>query len=608
MRTGCITCKKRHVKCDEAKPHCGNCLQTRGHCEGYLISPRKNAKPGQLYWNSKQIVRHAGPPRAQVRLDTSATDFRDDASMLYFREFVGLVQGPWMSAVSSGDLWGVTLPQLARNNGTLRSAAMAVGALSVWHRQSTQRSLRTVSVPDQQVVARDAHYFQAVAHYCESLKLQRQRASLQDAVFLSVLLLLFETLRGNRKAGLDHVNHALSLLLALMTDADAHLYLAGLAPNPKPVLGAVADVFHQLAKQARTVVQGTVADGPPLPNLTKGLRDRKHTMESFMVLLSEVSRSSAARNPIPPVFSSLEEFEQVWPTVKREQAAMGSVIEDAILTLGAHGRHGEHAINKFHEDLFNNPRIREYSGSLHRSMEQLDAAFRPLFDRIIMADVESPAYLRAVVLRLECLGVYAFNDPRSFGSAESLAALTPLLREYLSVGQIALSVARRGARKNPAYHLSLQCGLAWHLMIIALYCRDATVRNEAMWMLEDYPGQDGLWNARALHAVALRNRHIERVNTAEGTADEQWRRLWRREFVFENGGDGIVLRYMEKDGSTGAWHLVEEVATVRGEDDDVQWTRQPVTGHDGLILLDLYSASNGFELDSTELHSGSAGA
>ncbi|KAH8909989.1 hypothetical protein BR93DRAFT_445079 [Coniochaeta sp. PMI_546] len=33
-RNGCITCKKRHVRCDEARPLCLNCLRTGGDC-GY---------------------------------------------------------------------------------------------------------------------------------------------------------------------------------------------------------------------------------------------------------------------------------------------------------------------------------------------------------------------------------------------------------------------------------------------------------------------------------------------------------------------------------------------------------------------------------------------
>lgn len=35
--TGCWTCRSRHVKCDEQRPHCQRCLQNGWQCEGYHI-------------------------------------------------------------------------------------------------------------------------------------------------------------------------------------------------------------------------------------------------------------------------------------------------------------------------------------------------------------------------------------------------------------------------------------------------------------------------------------------------------------------------------------------------------------------------------------------
>ncbi|KAK1966599.1 hypothetical protein LY78DRAFT_42745 [Colletotrichum sublineola] len=595
VRTGCVTCKKRHVKCDEAKPHCGNCLQTRRHCEGYLAGPKKKTSaPAQICWDSRQVAcqAQAPSPTAQTRLNTNARDFPHDAGLIYFQEFVHLLRGPWIGAASGGDLWLVMLPQLARNNTTLRSAAMAIGALSVWCRQSAFESLRAVTAPDHPTRQEDVHYFQAVTHYCDSLKLQRARSSLQDAVFLSVLLLFFETLRGDRKAALDHVNHALTLLLAIVTDPDAALHLSDLAPNPRPVIGVVAEVFNQLARQARTVFRGRILDGPPLPDLKRILRNKKQTMESFLILLSQMKSDCAVEGTIPPVFRSLDEFEQTWPTMRRHQTALSSIMEDAVRNADINGSRDEDGFEQLHTDLLGNSHISEYCTDFQKSMDRLDAAFQPLFKHILSSDIESPDYLRAILLRLEFLGVYIFNNAASFLKVDSVMALAPLFREYLSLSQIAIRTAKEEARKNPATQMSLQRGLAWYILFTSLFSRDPVIRDEAVWMLRDYPGQDGLWNTRALYALALRNRHLERLNAVESTPEGQWRRLWRREFMFENGGDRVVLRYMDKDESTGAWRLVEETADIQGEDESVQWTRQPITGHGGLLLLDLYTTSS----------------
>ncbi|KAI1276744.1 hypothetical protein F5Y07DRAFT_128468 [Xylaria sp. FL0933] len=34
-KTGCLTCRKRRIKCDEGKPTCNNCLKSKRQCEGY---------------------------------------------------------------------------------------------------------------------------------------------------------------------------------------------------------------------------------------------------------------------------------------------------------------------------------------------------------------------------------------------------------------------------------------------------------------------------------------------------------------------------------------------------------------------------------------------
>ncbi|KAM3512113.1 hypothetical protein MY11210_004249 [Beauveria gryllotalpidicola] len=43
-RTGCITCRIRRVKCDEAKPMCNRCMTSGRMCDGYKNPPQKPSK------------------------------------------------------------------------------------------------------------------------------------------------------------------------------------------------------------------------------------------------------------------------------------------------------------------------------------------------------------------------------------------------------------------------------------------------------------------------------------------------------------------------------------------------------------------------------------
>lgn len=76
-KTGCFTCKKRRIKCDEHRPDCWNCLKHKDRvCEGYLeikeLSPRPNV-PFQVRFQTEDDFVKTGST-------TPNTDFRDSRS------------------------------------------------------------------------------------------------------------------------------------------------------------------------------------------------------------------------------------------------------------------------------------------------------------------------------------------------------------------------------------------------------------------------------------------------------------------------------------------------------------------------------------------------
>ncbi|KAL2839427.1 hypothetical protein BJX68DRAFT_272110 [Aspergillus pseudodeflectus] len=43
-RAGCVTCKQRHVRCDEARPRCGHCARLHLHCEYQPSAPQRTVR------------------------------------------------------------------------------------------------------------------------------------------------------------------------------------------------------------------------------------------------------------------------------------------------------------------------------------------------------------------------------------------------------------------------------------------------------------------------------------------------------------------------------------------------------------------------------------
>lgn len=81
----------------------------------------------------------------------------------------------------------------------------------------------------------------------------------------------------------------------------------------------------------------------------------------------------------------------------------------------------------------------------------------------------------------------------------------------------------------------------------------SALARRAVGMLRDYPGEDGLRTTYLLCLAALRNRRIEQINALKGAPVDRQRRLWRWEFVFEDCGNRIRLRYLDTDDGAGSW-------------------------------------------------------
>lgn len=71
-KTGCLTCRKRRIKCDEGRPTCNNCLKSKRQCEGYhqrvIFKDPYSSGP----FGPNPIQYPAPPPNALVRELTAA--------------------------------------------------------------------------------------------------------------------------------------------------------------------------------------------------------------------------------------------------------------------------------------------------------------------------------------------------------------------------------------------------------------------------------------------------------------------------------------------------------------------------------------------------------
>ncbi|KAH6857184.1 hypothetical protein B0I37DRAFT_390174 [Chaetomium sp. MPI-CAGE-AT-0009] len=110
VKTGCLTCKKRKVKCDEVKPHCRRCTSSGRECEGY---PRGRPSPPPMSVG-------AGP-ESHSALFASPSERR---SFFYFQSHACKPLGGYFNS----SFWGREVMQAAIHYPPVRHLVIAMGS------------------------------------------------------------------------------------------------------------------------------------------------------------------------------------------------------------------------------------------------------------------------------------------------------------------------------------------------------------------------------------------------------------------------------------------------------------------------------------------------
>ncbi|EPE26615.1 Zn2/Cys6 DNA-binding protein [Glarea lozoyensis ATCC 20868] len=116
VRTGCLVCKIRRKKCDEAKPSCTQCISTHRLCE-YASSPTHPHPPSQRRIVPRLI--HFSPQNFTLPEDeVPHLEFFTTAGVQEFITFFG------------NEIWERIALQAIFNEPCIRSAALALAAVT----------------------------------------------------------------------------------------------------------------------------------------------------------------------------------------------------------------------------------------------------------------------------------------------------------------------------------------------------------------------------------------------------------------------------------------------------------------------------------------------
>ncbi|KAL8739813.1 MAG: hypothetical protein Q9190_007418, partial [Brigantiaea leucoxantha] len=201
VKTGCLTCKIRHVKCDEEKPICYKCRSTGRVCDGYEAKPQAITKLDQQARTDRSL---SVPIVRGLGFWTRGTQ-EERRSFDYFQSQT--VRDLAFALNSSLDQ---LILQTSHHSDAVRHAAIALGSLG--------ERIRLHHVVSQNALDANAQHRFSQMQYTKAVRSIRERIASDkeqavDIVLLTCFLfIVFEFLQGNDVDATAHLRSGLNIL------------------------------------------------------------------------------------------------------------------------------------------------------------------------------------------------------------------------------------------------------------------------------------------------------------------------------------------------------------------------------------------------------------
>ncbi|KAK8002037.1 hypothetical protein PG991_014259 [Apiospora marii] len=211
-RNGCVTCKKRHVRCDERRPACFRCEKAGLDCQGYTSRAARQTAARPILPAAKDRqesapVLLAPPSRCQFR----------GVEVTYFDVFRHEVVYDILST-GHKDFWNRAMVRTGLEIDYVRHSILALGALSLSVNENAnnhaypRRDWKSTPSPGLHYNAALHHHVKALALFGRSMARKHNAVHPQVFILITILFVTFEYLHGNNSAAIGLINSGYLLL------------------------------------------------------------------------------------------------------------------------------------------------------------------------------------------------------------------------------------------------------------------------------------------------------------------------------------------------------------------------------------------------------------
>ncbi|KAE9985584.1 hypothetical protein EG327_004628 [Venturia inaequalis] len=200
VKTGCLTCKIRHVKCDETKPKCMRCTNTGRDCDGYTEPAPSKSKSNRGSRSPRSAASPSSPERQFPVFTGSVLEQR--ALEFFFYE-----TAPQLSGFFTSRFWNGSVLQMSLSEPAIRYAMIAVSAM---YEDENLYGKSPVARTESHAAFALEYYNKAISSLIRAAKANPD--SIRVPVMAALIFICLEFLRGNVGIALTHIESGIQML------------------------------------------------------------------------------------------------------------------------------------------------------------------------------------------------------------------------------------------------------------------------------------------------------------------------------------------------------------------------------------------------------------
>ncbi|OQV10601.1 Fungal Zn2-Cys6 binuclear cluster domain-containing protein [Cladophialophora immunda] len=453
-RGGCVTCRSRHVRCDQLRPRCSACKKSRRQCKYALESPESSEPAVRL------VLWEPTEPKLTIRrlAHTPGQSPRECRALRYFRDVVAERLAGYFDA----SFWTRLTFQVAQTVGSLRHAMIALA--SHWENVVVPGMHKRSTADWECDKFTLQQYTLAVAELRESME-QASKPSTVELLISNLLFTCLEMFQNHYESALRQLSCGLYLFCE----------------------------WHVNHGEAQAAEGGNGGAGDEL-EVQLGHIFKRLITQSLLFPVRRMDRRVLVPALTPKLPSVPERFETPDQARDSFNDCMGSIIH------GVKSRHSP------------DPERCADGSNFLRKWSAVFADFRARADQNL-SELERR---NCIILEMQRLAVHLWALAASFASEMEFDSWLPDFSQLVALGSYIVNTKHLTVPQGRILHYpKFDIGMILPLYLVASRCRHPKLRRQAIDVLHNGPRQEGIWNSAMLASIAERVIEIEEKGLPE---------------------------------------------------------------------------------------------